>query len=66
VLAARNAAQDLLDVGAYQPGTNPLVDAAVTHQGAINDFLQQRMDDQTPADQAWERLRSLTRLLGGV
>ena len=38
VLAARNAAQDLLDVGAYQPGTNPLVDAAVTHQGAINDF----------------------------
>jgi flagellum-specific ATP synthase len=65
VLAARNAAQDLLDVGAYQPGTNPLVDAAVTHQGAINDFLQQRMDDQTPADQAWERLRTLTRLLGG-
>ncbi|GAB3044094.1 flagellar protein export ATPase FliI [Parafrigoribacterium mesophilum] len=66
VLAARNAAQDLLDVGAYQPGTNPLVDAAVTHQSAINDFLQQRMDDQTPADQAWERLHTLTRLLGGT
>jgi hypothetical protein len=28
--------------------------------------LQQRMDDQTPADRAWDRLRSVTRLLGGV
>ena len=66
VLAARQAAQDLLDVGAYQHGTNPLVDAAVTHAAAIDAFLQQRMDDQTPAGQAWDRLTALTTLLRGA
>jgi flagellum-specific ATP synthase len=66
VLAARQAAQDLLDVGAYQQGTNPLVDAAVDHSAAIDAFLQQRMDDQTPAEQAWDRLTALTRLLRGA
>ncbi|TFD51409.1 FliI/YscN family ATPase [Cryobacterium sp. Hh11] len=64
VLAARSNAQDLLDVGAYQPGTNPLVDAAVMHESAINAFLQQRMDDQTPAAIAWDRLGQLTGILG--
>ena len=66
VLAARKSAQDLLDVGAYQRGTNPLVDAAVAHEGAINAFLQQRMDDQTPATAAWEQLKRLTRTLAGA
>ena len=32
VMAARKAAQDLIDVGAYQAGTNPLVDAALAHE----------------------------------
>ncbi|AMM19707.1 EscN/YscN/HrcN family type III secretion system ATPase [Frondihabitans sp. PAMC 28766] len=65
VMAARRAAQDLIDVGAYQPGTNPLVDAALAHQGDIDAFLQQRMDDQTPADQAWGQLAGLAAALGG-
>ena len=64
VMAARRAAQDLLDVGAYQRGSNPLVDAAVDNQDAINAFLQQRMDEQTPADTAWAQLHNLTRMLG--
>jgi flagellum-specific ATP synthase len=66
VLAARRNAQDLLDVGAYRTGTNPLVDAAVAHEGAINAFLQQRMDDQTPAALAWDQLTALTQKLGGL
>ncbi|MCC3276457.1 MULTISPECIES: FliI/YscN family ATPase [unclassified Arthrobacter] len=64
VMAARRAAQDLLDVGAYQRGSNPLVDAAVTNEDAINAFLQQRMDEQTPAETAWAQLNNLTRMLG--
>ncbi len=64
VMAARRAAQDLLDVGAYQRGSNPLVDAAVDNQDAINAFLQQRMDEQTPAETAWAQLHNLTRMLG--
>lgn len=65
VLAARKNAQDLIDVGAYKTGTNPLVDAALAHEDAINAFLQQRMDDQTPAPEAWKSLEQLTHLLGG-
>jgi flagellum-specific ATP synthase len=59
VLAARANAQDLLDVGAYQPGSNPLVDAAVTHQAAIAGFLQQDLHDLTPQSESWERLSRL-------
>ena len=66
VLAARRAAQDLIDVGAYRRGTNPLVDAAVEHDAAITAFLQQRMDEHTPAAQAWDRLAALAGLLGGT
>ncbi|MBN9239746.1 MAG: EscN/YscN/HrcN family type III secretion system ATPase [Micrococcales bacterium 70-64] len=61
VLAARLSAQDLLDVGAYQPGSNPLVDAAVDNQAEIARFLQQDMHDLTPQDEAWARLTAITR-----
>ncbi len=64
-MAARRAAQDLLDVGAYQRGSNPLVDAAVDHEAAINAFLQQSMDHQVPAAQSWQQLKQLTALLKG-
>ena len=58
--------QDLIDVGAYQRGANPLVDAALDHEDAINAFLQQRMDDQSPSPAAWDQLNRLTQNLGGA
>ena len=64
VMAARKDAQDLIDVGAYQRGSNHLVDAAVDHGDAINAFLQQTMDDQTPFNDAWDRLAGLAGTLG--
>jgi flagellum-specific ATP synthase len=64
VLAARANAQDLLDVGAYQPGSNPLVDAAVNNQAEIAHFLQQDLADLTPQAEAWERLSRLVGALG--
>jgi flagellum-specific ATP synthase len=63
VMAARKAAQDLLDVGAYQRGTNPLVDAAVDHQGAIDAFLRQGMDERATAATSWQRLGVLVQQL---
>ncbi|KHL02414.1 FliI/YscN family ATPase [Sinomonas humi] len=66
VLAARKAAQDLIDVGAYQRGSNPLVDAALAHESEIEGFLRQNLDDQTPEREAWERLARLAATLGGV
>ncbi len=66
VLAARVAAQDLLDVGAYKTGSNPLVDAAVDNEQAINAFLQQAMDERTSAAEAWARLGRLVDSIGGI
>jgi flagellum-specific ATP synthase len=36
----------------------------VDHEDTINAFLQQRMDEQTPADSAWDQLQRLTMNLG--
>jgi flagellum-specific ATP synthase len=66
VRAARAAAQDLLDVGAYQPGANPLVDAAVDHQAEITAFLTQRIDESSDADTSWRALGQLVLELGGI
>ena len=66
VLAARREMQDLIDVGAYQRGVNPRVDAALDHDAAILGFLQQRMDDSTPIDLAWHHLGLLVRSLGVI
>jgi len=66
VLAARKSAQDLLDVGAYHQGSNPLVDAAVQNEAAINAFLQQSMDEQTAFDASWQWLDTLTAAFGGA
>jgi flagellum-specific ATP synthase len=59
VMAARRAAQDLLDVGAYQRGANPLVDAGVDFEQEINAFLTQGIADGTGADAAWSALADL-------
>ncbi|MET1085871.1 MAG: FliI/YscN family ATPase [Arthrobacter sp.] len=64
VMAARTAAQDLIDVGAYSRGSNRLVDAALDHESAIAAFLQQSMNESTPAEQAWAQLIHLTTTLG--
>lgn len=64
VMAARRQAQDLIDVGAYAAGSNPLVDTAVTHAGAIDAFLRQGMADAAGADESWARLRALVQQMG--
>ncbi|GAB2693944.1 FliI/YscN family ATPase [Thalassiella azotivora] len=64
-LAARRDVQDLLDVGAYAPGTNPLVDAALACAGDLGAFLQQDLGDTAPVDLSWQRLQGLAARLGG-
>jgi flagellum-specific ATP synthase len=66
VLAARRTANDLIDIGAYRQGANPLVDAAIAHQPVIDAFLTQRMDDLASADDSWQRLAALTTRFGGL
>jgi flagellum-specific ATP synthase len=66
VLAARRSANDLIDIGAYRQGANPLVDAAITHEAAISRFLTQQMDDLTASDDSWQQLAALTTDFGGL
>ena len=65
VLAARRRAQDLLDVGAYAAGSNPLVDAAVAHSDAIDAFLRQPLEEPAAVADSWNRLDRLVAAMGG-
>ena len=56
LLAARRDAKDLIDIGAYVRGSNPLVDRALRQADVIDGFLRQDMDDLTPAPVSWGAL----------
>jgi flagellum-specific ATP synthase len=50
-LAALREKEDLIAIGAYQSGSDPLVDAALEHRPAIEDFLRQAVAEPSdPAD----------------
>lgn len=69
LMAARRDAQDLVDVGAYVPGSNAVTDAALAAAPAIDAFLRQDVEDVTGLDDAWAGLASLvagSRIGGGA
>lgn len=66
VMAARRGAKDLIDIGAYQPGADPRVDAAVAHDRDITAFLTQALDESCPAPEAWRRLEVLVSSFGDL
>jgi flagellum-specific ATP synthase len=66
VLAARRTANDLIDIGAYQPGANPKVDAAVANERQIASFLTQSLDETCPAPEAWRALAQIVTSFGDV
>lgn len=49
LLAAYREKEDLIAIGAYQPGTDPTTDAAIATRPAILDFLRQSLDDPSTA-----------------
>lgn len=51
--------EDLISVGAYRRGSNPVVDLAIDMQGEINDFLRQRVDEPSSVEQAANALIEL-------
>jgi len=52
LLAAYKEKEDLIAIGAYQRGTDPLVDAAIALRPAIERFLRQAVDERTSAADA--------------
>ena len=59
LMAAYSAAEDLIRVGAYQKGLDPVLDQAVAALPAITTFLRQNSDDSAPFDQTQASLLAL-------
>jgi flagellum-specific ATP synthase len=59
LLAAHRDIRELVEIGAYVPGTNPDADLARALWPRIEAFLRQDMDERTSAADAWDSLRSL-------
>ena len=59
LLAAYRDARDLVEIGAYVPGTNPSVDRAIALREPIDAFLRQDLHDLVPTATAWQDLAAL-------
>jgi flagellum-specific ATP synthase len=59
VLAVYKDAEDLINIGAYKPGSNPKIDRAVKLIDGVNDFLRQRIEDTGEYNQGLRQLQSL-------
>ncbi|CAA9497505.1 MAG: Flagellum-specific ATP synthase FliI [uncultured Solirubrobacteraceae bacterium] len=66
LMAAYKEKQDLIAIGAYQPGADPLTDAAIAARGHIETFLQQSVTDLSTAEDADAGVAALAALGGAV
>lgn len=60
-LAVYRTNEDLINIGAYRPGSNPEIDHAIRHIDAINGFLQQETDRSFSYRQVVEMLVAMYR-----
>jgi flagellum-specific ATP synthase len=59
-LAIYKQSQDLIDLGAYNKGANPELDAAIALKPRIDALLRQAPDDRATGEQTWRAARELT------
>lgn len=59
LLAAYREARDLIEIGAYRPGSNPVVDRAVALRPGIDAFLRQAIEEPSRPGEAWTQLEQL-------
>lgn len=50
VLATYSEAEDLINIGAYKPGSNPSIDFAISKIDEVNSFLRQETDEKFDFD----------------
>ncbi|WP_374075564.1 FliI/YscN family ATPase [Bdellovibrio bacteriovorus] len=58
-LAIYKDAEDLINIGAYKPGSNPKIDKAVKVIDAVNDFLKQRVEDPSTFTQTIRQMQQI-------
>ena len=59
LLAAHREVRDLVEIGAYVPGTNPTADRALALADRIEAFLRQDLAESVPAERSWAELADL-------
>ncbi len=52
--------RDLVNIGAYVAGSDPLLDEALAREGDVRDFLTQGVTEGTDLPETLEQLRRLT------
>ncbi|MBT0771413.1 FliI/YscN family ATPase [Kineosporia sp. J2-2] len=59
LMASWRDVRELVEVGAYVSGSDPVADAAIRLRPAIDNFLRQRPDEAIPVQQSWTELAGL-------
>jgi flagellum-specific ATP synthase len=59
LLATYRKAEDLINIGAYVPGSNPKIDQAIHIIDDINRYLQQGIEDQTNYQESVQQLENM-------
>ena len=59
LLGAYDEARDLVNIGAYQQGADPIVDAALTLRPELDGYLRQPAEESVPFDEAVAGLMAL-------
>ena len=54
--------RDLVSIGAYAAGSDPVLDQALAHRDDVRAFLTQPMDEQADATESLTQLRELVQL----
>mgnify|MGYP003867850747 CR=1 FL=1 len=58
MLANYRESEDLINIGAYEEGSNPAVDRAIDHIDGINNFLQQGITEKSNFSQTIQKLKN--------
>ncbi len=58
LLATYEDAKDLIDIGAYKPGSNPRIDEALKHVDQCQEFLRQGIRQNLSIDEMLQELKS--------
>jgi flagellum-specific ATP synthase len=61
ILAVYHKAEDLINIGAYVPQSNPEIDYAITVISKINDFLKQDSNERVSIKQAIEVMKNIVK-----
>lgn len=58
-IAIYRDAKDLIDIGAYTPGSSPKIDAAIAHMDRIQAFIRQRVDEYVTSQEMLQQLQGI-------